>query len=223
RTVPVRYALNHPALWAGSPFSRNAGEVFDADYLHPPNVAVATAQPWSLARFEKALGSKPRVANSPAALRRQPEAVEIEVNDGRRVEGQQLADEQPADDRDPERLAQFGTLAKAERQRHRPEHRRHRRHDDRPETFEAGLINRLARCQTLAALSIEGEIYHHDRVLFDDPDQQNDTDHRHDAELGIGDDQCQDRADPCRWQGRQDRDRVDKALIEHPKHDIDGE
>jgi hypothetical protein len=45
--------------------------------------------------------------------------VEVEIDDGCRVEGQQLADEQPADDRNPERAAQFGTLSEADRERHR--------------------------------------------------------------------------------------------------------
>ena len=35
-------------------------------------------------------------------------------------EGQHLADEQPADDRNPERAAQFGALAEADRERHCP-------------------------------------------------------------------------------------------------------
>ncbi len=156
-------------------------------------------------------------------MHRQPEAVEIEVDDGCGVEGQYLADEQSADDRDAERLAQFGTLAKADRQRHRSKHRRHRRHYDRPKAFEAGLVDRFTRCQAVAALSIEREIDHHDRVLFDDANQQDNADHCHDAELGAGVDQRQHRADPCRRQGRQNRERVDEALIEHPQHDIDGE
>ena len=71
------------------------------------------------------------MADSPEPLRPQPKAVEIEINDRRGVQGQQPADDQPANDRNAERAAQFGAFAKADRQRHRPEQRRHRRHDDR--------------------------------------------------------------------------------------------
>jgi hypothetical protein len=50
----------------------------------------------------------------PAPLRRPSEAIEIEVDYGRRVEGQNLADEQSADDRNAEWAAQFGTLAESD-------------------------------------------------------------------------------------------------------------
>ena len=45
------------------------------------------------------------------------EAIEIEVDDGGRVEREQLAHQQAADDGDPQRMAQLGTLAAADRQR----------------------------------------------------------------------------------------------------------
>src|SRR5215813_13061414 len=66
-----------------------------------------------------------RLAGPPRASRPQPELVEIEIGGGGRVVGEQLADEQPADDRDPEPAAEFSTLAKPDRERHRPEYRRH--------------------------------------------------------------------------------------------------
>src|SRR5207248_7425190 len=54
----------------------------------------------------RALGVK----RGPEALpHRPPEAVEIEVDDRGRKQGQQLAQNEPADDRDPERMAQLGT------------------------------------------------------------------------------------------------------------------
>src|SRR3954471_16144226 len=136
------------------------------------------------------------MGDPPTAPAPQPQAVEIEVDDRRRVKGEQLADDQPANDRNTERAAQFGAFAEPDRQRQRPEHRSHRRHHDRPEALEAGLIDRLARTQTLAAFGVESEIDHHYRVLLDDPDQQDDADQRHNAELGIGDDQREYRADP---------------------------
>src|SRR5690348_18418784 len=45
------------------------------------------------------------------------EAIEVEVDDRRRVERQQLREQQAADDRDAERAAQLGPGAGAQRQR----------------------------------------------------------------------------------------------------------
>src|SRR6516165_3250515 len=107
--------------------------------------AIKSAKALSFAGLEKASKNKTRMANSPAQLGPQTEAVEIEVDDWRGVEGQHLTDKQAADDRNAEGPTQFGAFAEPDRQRQRPEHRRHRRHHDRPEAFEAGLIDRLAR------------------------------------------------------------------------------
>ena len=48
-----------------------------------------------------------RMAHPPVLLRPQPEAVEVEIDDRRRIEGQQLADDQPADDGNTKRAAQL--------------------------------------------------------------------------------------------------------------------
>ena len=48
-----------------------------------------------------------------------PPAVEIEIDHRRGVERQHLAEQQPAHDGDAQRLAQFRTLAEADRQRQR--------------------------------------------------------------------------------------------------------
>jgi len=103
-------------------------------------------------------GSKPLITASPRLSRPQPETIEIEVDDRCSVEGQQLTDEQSPDDRNAERAAQFGALPKSDRQRQGAEHRRHCRHDDRPEALEAGSIDRIARAQAQSALGIKREI-----------------------------------------------------------------
>ena len=71
----------------------------------------------------------------PARTRRQP--IEREIDDRRGVQRQHLAEDQAADDRDAQRPAQLRAGAGAERQRHAPEQRRHRRHHDRPEAQQA--------------------------------------------------------------------------------------
>ena len=44
---------------------------------------------------------------------------------------------------------------------------------------------------------------------------------RDDVEVVAGDHQRQQRADAGRRQGREDRDRVDEALVQHAQHDVD--
>ena len=77
------------------------------------------ARALSFAGFGEALVSEPGLADPPWASHPQPKVIEVEIDDGCCVEGQQLAHDQPADDRNPERAAQFGTFAKADRERHR--------------------------------------------------------------------------------------------------------
>ena len=71
------------------------------------------------------------------------------------------------------------------------------------------------------ALGLQREVDHHDGVLLHDADQQDDADQRDDVEVVAGDQQRQDRADAGRGQRREDRDRVDVALVEHAEHDVD--
>src|SRR6267378_909183 len=63
--------------------------------------------PLSFAGFGEALVSEPGLADPPWASHPQPKVIEVEIDDGCCVEGQQLAHDQPADDRNPERVAQF--------------------------------------------------------------------------------------------------------------------
>src|SRR6266446_1487789 len=75
----------------------------------PPGAAASSAG---------ARGSDPRPEGPHAGAREpQPEAVEIEVDDGRRVESQQLAHEEAADDRDTERPTELRADARTERER----------------------------------------------------------------------------------------------------------
>ena len=83
-------------------------------------------------------------------------------------------DDQPAHDRNAERLRKAG--AEAQRQRQRAEDRGERRHHDGTEAHQAGLIDRFARRQPLLAFRVEREVDHHDGVLFDDADEQQHAD-----------------------------------------------
>src|SRR5260370_6634052 len=80
------------------------------------------------------LGSVLGIEHMPEPLAdRTAEAIEAEIDDRRREQGERLAQDQPADDRDPERMAQLRPGAGAEHQRQRREHRGKRRHHDRAE------------------------------------------------------------------------------------------
>ena len=94
--------------------------------------------------------------------------------------------DQAADHGVAERLAQLRAGAAPEHQRQRAEQRRHRRHHDRPEAQQAGLANRVVRRQVLLALGLDGEVDHHDAVLLDDADQQNDADQRDHRQFDSG-------------------------------------
>ncbi len=80
-------------------------------------------------------------------------------------------------------------------QRHRAEHGRKRRHQDRPEAREARLVDGLHRRQTAPALALQREVHHHDAVLLDDADQEDDADEGDHRQLGAGHLQRQQRAE----------------------------
>src|SRR3954454_23955373 len=82
---------------------------------------------------------EPRRARGPAAS--QP--IEEQVDDGRREEGQHLADEQSADHDQAERVPEFCAGAGCEHQRQRAEERGEGRHQDGPEPEQCRLIDGL--------------------------------------------------------------------------------
>ena len=70
------------------------------------------------------------------------QALHRQVDDGRGVEREQLAQEQAADDGDAERIAQLRAGARLQRQRQRAEQRGERRHHDGAEAQKRGLDDR---------------------------------------------------------------------------------
>src|SRR2546421_456641 len=67
----------------------------------------------------------------------------------------------------------------------------------------------------------EREVDHHDPVLLHDADQEDDADERDDVELRPADDQGEDRSHAGGGQRREDRQRMDVALVQDPEHDVD--
>ena len=103
-------------------------------------------------------------------------AIEEEIDNGRGVQREQLADNQSADDGDSQRTAQFGARAGSKRQRQRAQQRRHGRHQNRAGSAAGSLENGSSRVLALVALGRDGEVDHHDGVLLHNADQQNDSD-----------------------------------------------
>ena len=87
----------------------------------------------------------------------------------------------------------------------------------------AALRMASRRRQMLVALGRDGEVHHHDAVLLDDADQQDDADHGDQAEIEAEQHQRGDRAGARGGQGRQDRQRVDVALVEDAEDQVDHE
>ena len=147
--------------------------------------------------------------------------VHVEINDRRRVQRQELREQQAADDRDAHRPAQFRAGAVFQRQRQRAEQRGHRRHHDRTEPQQAGLVNRFLRRQSLLALRIQREINHHDRVLLHDADQQDDPDQGIIEKSMRQIISASNAPTPAEGRRGENRDRMDVAFVEHAQDDVD--
>ncbi len=80
------------------------------------------------------------------------------------------------------------------------EQRRQRRHQDGAEAGDARLVYGDRRLETALALAVEREVDHHDPVLLDDADEQDDADERRHRQLHAGDVERQQRAEPGRGQ-----------------------
>src|SRR5215813_3308752 len=143
------------------------------------------------------------------------EPVEVEIHDGRGVEGQHLGEEEAAHDGDAEGTAQLRARARAEGQGQATEERGHGRHHDGPEAEEAGLEDRLRGWLAPLALRFQGEIDHHDGVLLHDADEQDDADEGDDVEVRAEDLQSQDGPHARRGQRGQNGDGMDVALVQN--------
>jgi len=147
--------------------------------------------------------------------------IKVEINHRRGVERQQLAESKPAYHRITERLAQFRPRAGAERERHAGEHRCSRGHEDWTESQQARFAYRLERRHAVVALGSNGEVDQHDAVLLDDTDQQNDSDDPDHGQIHSTDTQGQQGTNACRRERRENRQRVNEALVQHAENDVD--
>ena len=83
------------------------------------------------------------------------------------------------------------------------------------------LPDRLLRRHVLVALGGDREVDHHDAVLLDDADQEDNADQGDQAEIESKRHQDRERADACRGQRRENRQRMDVAFVEDAEDQID--
>src|SRR5579872_3202564 len=149
---------------------------------------------------------------------RQP--VKPQVNHRRGVKGKQLAEQQAAHNRDAQRPAQFRAGAGSQRQRQAAQQRRHGGHHDGTEAEQAGLKNGFLRRLAFAALRFQGEVNHHDGILFHDADQQDNSNQRYDIQVIPGQQQRHNGAHTRRGQRGKNRNGMDIALVEDAQHNV---
>ena len=95
-----------------------------------------------------------------AAFPPHAQAVKVEINDGRGVESQHLAEDQATDNGNAQWPSEFGTRSSAKRERHRAEHRGHCSHQDRTEAQQTRLKNCVSRTLFLVPLRRQSKIDH---------------------------------------------------------------
>ncbi len=105
---------------------------------------------------------------APEAMR---DVVKKDVDDGRGIECQRLAQKQPANHRDPKRTPQLRPKTPAQGEREPAQQRGHGGHHDRTKAKQAGLINCIRRVLSILSLGLQRKVHHHDAVLFHDADQ----------------------------------------------------
>src|SRR5208337_2524704 len=136
------------------------------------------------------------------------------------VESKHLAQEQAANHGDAQGTTQLRANSGAEREGQAGQQRRHRGHHDGTETQQARFINSVFRLLVLLTLRLQREVDHHNSVLFDDTDQQDDSDQGDDAEFLAANQQGQNCTHSGGGQSRQNGDGVYEAFVENAEHDI---
>src|ERR1700734_2684604 len=157
-----------------------------------------------------------------AAAQPQPQAVEIYIDHGSSEQGQRLAHNQSADDRNPQRPVHFRARSPAQSQRQPTQQSGHGGHHDGTEAQNTGFVDGISRLLALRAFHLQGHINHHDGVLFYQPDQKDDADCPNHVEFVVSQKQRQQRAHARRRNRGENRDGVNVALIEHAQHDVHG-
>src|SRR5512143_1188110 len=149
--------------------------------------------------------------------------IKIRVDDGRDIEGQQLGKDEASHHRKPQRPARFRPGAETDRDGKGAHESGHRRHHDRPEPDDGAFVNRILRALPFLPFGFEGEIDHHDRILFDYPDEHDDAHESVDVQLLTEDQERQERTHPRGRKTGEYGKGMDEAFVENAENDIDNE
>ena len=103
---------------------------------------------------------------------------------------------QPADDRESKRAAGLGAGAHSECDPQRAHQCGHRGHHNGPEPNDARAVDGLGRGQRLVALGFDGEVDHHNAVLFHQHDEHDDADESVQVEVDVERLESEQRAEP---------------------------
>ena len=123
------------------------------------------------------------------------QVIEEDVDHRRGVEGEHLAQQQDLQPwRMPSGRRSSDPMPVPNRQRDSTQKRGHGGHHDGAKAQQAGLVNRLGRVHAPLPFTFQGEVDHHDAVLFHDADQQDDADDRHHAQILVKQNERQQRA-----------------------------
>ena len=152
------------------------------------------------------------------------EHFEVVVDDGSEKEGEELGDEEAADDAEAEGDAVLGHgAADAEGDGDGSHARGKGRHKNGAEadegSFNDGIIGRFL----FFSNGDVGEVDHHNAVFHDDSNEENEADERIDGEGLIEDVKGEEAAEEGRGKGAHYSEGMDEALIENAQHDIDDE
>src|SRR6185312_5867428 len=122
------------------------------------------------------------------------EAIQVDVDDWRGVEGEDLAEDQAADNGNAEGAAEFGTDACPEGQGQSAEERGHGGHDDGAEAEAARFDDGLIGGETAPPFGVERKVDHENGVFLDDADEQQDADQGDNTEWDVEHHQREKRA-----------------------------
>src|SRR5271156_3154653 len=150
------------------------------------------------------------------------QAVEVDINNGRGIQREHLAEQQTPYHRDAERTPQLGPDSRAQRERETSEQSSHGGHHDGTETQQASLVDRLLGAFAFLAFRFQREIDHHNAVLFHDPNEQDNSYQRNDAQFGSANQESQNRANARGRQRGKNRERMNIALVKNAQHDVNG-
>src|SRR5258708_36882653 len=106
------------------------------------------------------------------------------------------------------------------RERKSTEKSGYRGHHDGAKAKQTCLEDGVSRVLSFYSLRQEREVNHHDRVLLNNSDKQDDADDGDHVQLALEENQGKDVSDTRGRQSRKHRNWVHQALIQAPQHNL---